>query len=574
MFTIDTFDFDDNARQNIAGLKHHGTNVGEDWPVVYVINNDQEAYIGETVNAARRAEQHRQNPERRKLTEIRIISDEGFNKSVVLDLESFLIRHMSSDGKYVLQNGNSGLQDHNYYERSRYEEEFRNIWNKLRKLGVVDNTITEIENSELFKYSPYKSLGAEQKEAELEIVSALSTHLHRSGRTTILVKGGAGTGKTILAIYLLKLFADIRDEGFDPENEDYSEEDVEFIFSSENISGINKIGLVLPQASLRTSLREVFKQVKGLDESMILSPKDVAKDYAATGIKYDLLLVDEAHRLRCRDTGNIFDQKAFKGCNILLGLDEKHGTELDWILMCSKNQIFFRDDLQSIRKCDIDPTRFNSRIAPGDDDVLVENALETQWRCKGGNGYINYLNELLNQRVTERREFADYDFKLYMDVDKMFKDIREKDSEYGLCRTVAGYAWEWVTKSDPKKYDIEILGHRYRWNSTYDNWIMKPNAVNEIGCIHTVQGYDLNYAGVIIGKDLYLDTSDGIIKADKTNYFDSLGKAGLSNDPEGLTMYIKNIYLTLMTRGIRGTYVYVCDDALREYMAKYIDIQQ
>ena len=95
--------------------------------------------------------------------------------------------------------------------------------------------------------------------------------------------------------------------------------------------------------------------------------------------------------------------------------------------------------------------------------------------------------------------------------------------------------------------------------------------MNEIGCIHTVQGYDLNYLGVIIGEDLKYDPDKKQIYADKNNYYDQQGKSGVANDPEGLKEYLTNIYLTLMTRGIRGTFVYVCNDELRDYLAQYIE---
>ena len=96
--------------------------------------------------------------------------------------------------------------------------------------------------------------------------------------------------------------------------------------------------------------------------------------------------------------------------------------------------------------------------------------------------------------------------------------------------------------------------------------------MNEIGCIHTVQGYDLNYLGVIIGEDIKYSPVTKQIYADKNNYFDQQGKSGVAEDPEGLREYLTNIYLTLMTRGIRGTYVYVCDPALREYMSQFIPL--
>ena len=571
MAFIDKFKFEISAVGDIRSLRHYNSKVGENWPVVYVLNNDTEAYVGETVNVARRTEQHLGNAAKQNLTEIRIISDKDFNKSVVLDLESFLIKHMAADGKYKLINGNNGIQDHDYYERSRYEDEFKDIWRKLRKLGVVNRTIEDIENSELFKYSPYKSLGPEQVDAEMEILKAFEEHRHDKNGVSIIVRGGAGTGKTILAIYLMKLFADINAKDFlENEPDDYLDEDLEFVYAADRIDGIAKIGIVFPQKSLRTSLKDVFKGIKGLSPDMVLDTTDVVNYFTETGEKYDLLIVDEAHRLKCRNKGHLSFYGRFDECNRKLGLDKMKGTELDWIYKCSTHQIIFRDDLQTIRPCDIDEEDFREIVEKRYPKTVVEQALETQWRCRGGNDYISYLKKILSCELVERKTIENYDFKLYNDVGRMIEDIKKLNDEFGLCRTAAGYAWRWVTKKDKKAYDIVIGDNKYRWNSTYDNWITTPNAVNEIGCIHTVQGYDLNYLGVIIGEDIKFDTVTGRIYADKDCYFDQQGKSGVANDPEALREYLTNIYLTLMTRGIRGTYVYVCDPALREYMSQFI----
>ena len=573
MATIDKFDFSINSLGDIRSLRHYDTMVGENWPVVYVLNNDDEAYVGETVNAARRTEQHLGNSAKQSLTEIRIITDKDFNKSVVLDLESYLIKHMAADGKYRLLNGNNGIQDHDYYERTAYEDKFRTIWNKLRKMGVVNRSIEDIENSELYKYSPYKSLGSEQFHTEMEILQALEQYRHDKNGARIIVTGGAGTGKTILAIYLIKLFADINSRGgAEPDPDDYLDEDIEVVYAAERIGGINKIGIVFPQKSLRTSLKDVFKGIKSLSPDMVLDTTDVVKNYLDTGEKYDLLIVDEAHRLKCRNKGHLSFYGRFDKCNEDLGLDKMAGTELDWIYKCSRNQIIFRDDLQTIRPCDIDAADFREITEKRYPSTVIHQALSTQWRCLGGNGYIDYLRAIMSGTAKEYHKVENYEFKLYEDVGRMHEDIKALNEKYELCRMAAGYAWKWVTKKDKTAYDIVIGDNKFRWNSTYDNWIQTKNAVNEIGCIHTVQGYDLNYLGVIIGEDIKYDPVNKCIYADKDCYFDQQGKSGVANDPDALREYLLNIYITLMTRGIRGTYVYVCNPELREYMKQFIDL--
>lgn len=570
MFSIDNYAFNANSIQEVKSLRHKGNSVGSDWPVVYVINDKKEAYVGETLSAYRRLEQHLQNPDRRKLSEVHIVSDENFNKSVVLDLESFLIRYMSSDGKFSLQNGNSGIKDHSYYDRFKYEQEFKKIWERLKKLGLVKNSIDSIENSELYKYSPYKILGEDQIDAEKEILSALNEYKDCPGGATIVVQGGAGTGKTILAIYLMKLFADLA-AGISEDGETEVEEYGELINAANSIEGIKNIGLVIPQKSLQTSLKDVFGGVKNLNKKMILTPPEVVKNYMATGEKYDLLIVDEAHRLKCRNHGHLSSYPIFDNCNKDLGLDKDEGTELDWIMMCSKNRILFRDGLQMVRPCDIYTEEFNDILEKRYQTANIKTSLSTQWRCEGGDTYISYLKEILSGKCKISKDVLNYDFRLYEDCAKMISEIKSKEAESGLCRVVAGYAWPWDRKK-PDDFTIEIQGKRYQWNRIYNNWIGSKNAINEVGCIHTVQGYDLNYCGVIIGEEIKYDPMSNELYADKNCYFDQQGKSGVADKPEELKEYITNIYLTLLTRGIKGTFVYVCNDELRAYFEKLIPV--
>ena len=562
MVQIDRYNFTEESISEVRSLSHWGQDVGNNWPVVYILNNNKEAYVGETLNAATRFEQHMQNPERKRLTEIRIVTDNNFNKSVILDLESFLIKHMAADGKYNLQNGNDGLTNHEYYKRLEYEDSFYDIWDKLYGLGVVSRSILDIENSALYKYSPFKSLGKEQIQAEREILRTF-TQLRGTGENaTIIINGGAGTGKTILAIYLIKLIVDDKERNL-PDSEEEDDEITAFENAvNEAFGDIRKIGIVFPQKSLQLSIKEVFSSIRGLSPDMVLSPTDVVNDYITTGKKYDLLLVDEAHRLKYREQGALTNYPIYKKCNKELGLSEKKGNELDWILKCSENRILFRDELQTIRPCDIRKEVFDKSIY-SDGSIVVHKTLKSQWRCEGGDKYIDYLKSIFFDQDTVYQTIDNYDLKLYENCKEMIDDIKAKNKEMDLCRTAAGFAWPW-DKKDKSKCTIDIQGHKYKWNTTDKNWIDKANSENEIGCIHTVQGYDLNYAGIIIGGDLKYNSVTKKMFSDKTNYYDVKGKSTIADDPEKLCEYIKNIYLTLLTRGIKGTYIYVCDDALRD----------
>src|SRR5690606_8297186 len=130
-------------------------------------------------------------------------------------------------------------------------------------------------------------------------------------------------------------------------------------------------------------------------------------------------------------------------------------------------------------------------------------------------------------------------------------------------------AWPWASKTDKAAFDIVINGLELRWNSVSNDWLNSPKAAEEVGCIHTTQGYDINYAGIIFGKEIAYDPDKKEIVVCRENYHDRNGKQTIT-DPEELKAFILNIYQTLMLRGIRGTYVYACDDNLRDYFAGHI----
>ena len=210
--------------------------------------------------------------------------------------------------------------------------------------------------------------------------------------------------------------------------------------------------------------------------------------------------------------------------------------------------------------------------------------LVSQMRVKAGSDYVGYVRRLLGTSATtpdaqpmEREDFEGYDFRIFDSVDEMRQEIRVRDADVGLSRLLAGFAWEWKSKNDKTAYDIEVDGCQLRWNSSQVDWIASPKSLDEVGSIHTVQGYDLNYAGVIIGPDLRYDAVAGRVVFDRDSYFDKKGKEnnavmGKTYSDEDLLQFVSNIYAVLLTRGILGTYVYVCDPVLREHLKKLIPI--
>lgn len=563
---------------------------GIKWPVVYLIEDDQSAYVGETTNISIRLQCHLKSEGKSRLKHLHIIHNQAFNKSAILDIENFLITHISADGKYSLLNANDGQLPHNYYRCEQYRKEFEHIWLLLKQRGLVRNDIKEIRNSDLFKFSPYKALTTDQYLIAEQIIRDLRTDMVNGVPSrSIVINGGSGTGKSVLGVFLLKLLADTKPESIiqtEYETSDLPKEGLNYLASQ--LPNKLKVGYVVPMSSFRATLTKVFKALPpkkarnrlNQNQPLILSPNDVAKSETV----YDLLIVDEAHRLRRRKSlpgGFSFEQ--FVDNNRGLDLPEKGGTELDWILKRSKYQIFFYDAEQSIKPTDIPKERFDTLF---DNQTTRRYKLVSQLRCKGGNDYIQYLDDIFNCTVSEKLSFKDYSFRLYEDVHDMVKTIIRLNKRHGLCRNIAGYAWDWNTKETKKiakrragktagellkegLYDIEIEGHKYIWNLKTEDWINSPDSVNQIGCIHTVQGYDLNYAGVILGPEIDYDKKENKITVDKGKYKDAKGKETIS-DSELLT-YIKNIYKTNLARGILGTYVYACNQGLRDYLRQYMD---
>jgi hypothetical protein len=530
--------------------------VKNQWPLIYIISSDKikEAYVGESTNALSRMLNHLTNEERLKLSTLHLITSDKFNKSATLDIENNLIKYISADGKYKLQNGNAGLTLHNYYQKDLYFEIFKTIWIELREEKLNINALRKIDNSDLFKYSPYKSLSSDQYDAVTQLLQILISD--EPSRT--FVKGSAGTGKTILAIYLIKLLkTDYRNYDIS-EDEISSNDDFKLITTIKDKFVNPSIALVIPMTSLRKTLKAVFRSIKGLNPNMVIGPSDVLKQ------KYDILIVDEAHRLKRRR--NIVNYDSFNKNNAKLGLDE-NGTELDWILLQSKNQIFFYDDAQSVKPSDIPKEIFDELRVHSNNIELV-----SQMRVIGGSDYINYVDNLLNCRVDilgKKIQMDGYEFKIFDSLKKMVNEITIKEKEFGLSRMVAGFSWDWISKNDKSKFDIRIDDVELQWNYVTEDWLNSDNSENEVGCIHTTQGYDLNYIGIIFGYEIDYDPISKKIFVIKENYKDKNGKNGV-HDIEVLHQYIVNIYKTLMYRGIKGTFVYVCNDNLRNYFKQFI----
>jgi DUF2075 family protein len=499
---------------------------------------------------------------------VQIILNEKFNKSVCLDLESQLIRYLAADGTHLVLNANAGIQDANYFDRDTYQKSFDELFEIMFQQGLLSKSVPEIVNSNLFKFSPFKAVTLEQAAALNGIIERIVEDLKTNRGSQLIVQGDPGTGKTIVAIYLMKLLKDIARASDDELLEDDSIFSEFFTPELSKLFGSLKIALVVPQQALRKTLEVVFSQTPGLNKDMVLTQFEVAESKE----DFDLLIVDEAHRLGQRANQNSAGlNKKFTNINIaLFGHDDKTKTQLDWIEAKSRHQLLLLDTAQSIRPGDV-PLKTTKGIVDRAKNSGSWFNLASQMRVMGGNGYLAFVKEVFAENAALAKDFQGYDLRFFDSFTDMRSEILRLDAEHGLSRLLAGFAWEYKTKKRPELFDIELEGIKLRWNKTVTDWVSSPTSPQEVGSIHTIQGYDLNYAGVIIGNDIGYDPVQKKVFLRRDNYFDKKGKEnnpvlGIEYSDEDVLHFVLNIYKVLLTRGIKGTFVYVCDPDLREFM--------
>lgn len=542
--------------------------VGVDWPVVYTLSNEKLIYVGETLNATSRLTQHLKTENKQDLERVQIILNPKFNKSACLDLESQLIKLFAADGSHRVLNANSGITDANYFERDSYRESFNDLYELLVRDGLLTRPVPEIVNSNLFKFSPFKALTTEQAVIVSAITERIIQQVQGGAGAQLIVQGDPGTGKTIVAIYLIKLLKDIALMSAD----ELIEQESVFadLFTRESAEAIRnlKIGLVVPQQALRKTLQTVFAQTPGLDKSMVFTPFEVADSNG----DFDLLIVDEAHRLGQRaNQSSAMQNKKFTELNIkLFGSDDPSITQLDWIEKKSKLQLLLLDTAQAVRPADL-PLETTAELVSRAASSNSLYPLTSQMRVTGGKEYLEFVRALFTGAPLPRADFNGYDLRFYENAAEMRKDILALNEEHGLARLLAGFAWPWASKRDNKAIDIRLDGMDLQWNQTAVDWVNSDTSVEEVGSIHTIQGYDLNYAGVIIGNDLGYDPASKQFVFNRENYHDVKGREnnaarGIVYSDEDILQWVLNIYRVLLTRGIKGTFVYVCDPALRKLL--------
>ena len=351
--------------------------------------------------------------------------------------------------------------------------------------------------------------------------------VQEQGKRVLIVEGGPGTGKSVVAVNLLV--------------------------------GLTNAGLVAKYVTKNAAPRAVYEsRLTGSFKKSHISNLFVGSGaFTETNTnEFDALVVDEAHRL-----------------NEMSGLYRNLGEhQVKEIINASRYSVFFVDESQKVTLQDVGDKDTIHQWAKVLGATVQEMTLSSQFRCSGSDGYLAWLDHTLDIRETanDHLDVAEFDFRVIDSPSELRQLILQKNSERNRARMVAGYCWKWPSKKDASAYDIVMPEHGFqaRWNLTKDGglWMVSPDSVEEVGCIHTCQGLEVDYIGVIVGDDLVVRDGQVVTHPEKRASSDNsikgwkkLAKINADLAHEKTDAIIKNTYRTLMTRGMRGCYVYFTD---------------
>lgn len=354
-------------------------------------------------------------------------------------------------------------------------------------------------------------------------------------KRTIVIQGGPGTGKSVLAVNLL----------------------MRFINDSLNTAYVTKNSA--PRQAFLSLLADGHANRVADIGHLFRSPFGLNK---CRENDFDCLIVDEAHRLVKKMYGDWGGENQVKEC-----------------IESSLLTIFLLDEDQAVTKSDIGSVSEISKWCDALDSRLIMNRdtrLTSQFRCNGSDAYIQFVDNLL-QRTEEPVDIdfseLNYDFRVFDSPVEMRDALRDINQINNKARMVAGYCYDWNVKNNRSDIDIQLPeGFEAKWNLANDKiWAINPKSFEEVGCIHTAQGLEFDYVGVLVGKDLYYDETDGRVKTNKLAISKDDHSSGIRASADTVAhRLILNTYKTLLTRGQKGCFIYCEDENLRNYIKKII----
>lgn len=427
----------------------------------------------------------------------------------------------------------------------------RNFIKKNIKTGDGEDTLVKIEHG---KIKPSKQLQdsicgmlkgnkefimLDEQKVVYETILNLSTKCQKDNKKrTIIVEGGPGTGKTVVAINLLA---------------ELTKRDQFAQYVSKNSAPRIVYGYKLKGSMKRNSVDNLFKGSGCYTDAPLNS--------------IGTILADEAHRL-----------------NEKSGMFQNLGeNQIKEIIHASRCSVFFIDESQRVTTSDIGSVEEIEKWAKMEHSEVLRMELISQFRCNGSDGYLAWVDDVLQIRDTANYDLEgiDYDIRICDSPMEMEHIILEKNSIRNRARILAGYCWNWPkeTRNDVNYHDIKIGDYGISWNlDGGDAFAINPDSVHEAGCIHTSQGLEFDYVGVIIGDDMRYENGEIITDYSKRAKTDQSMKGikGIAkNNPQEANRLadeiIKNTYRTLMTRGMKGCYVYCTDSKLSEYLKERLN---
>lgn len=352
-------------------------------------------------------------------------------------------------------------------------------------------------------------------------------------KSVVIVSGGPGTGKSVVAIQLL---CALTGKGYSAN------------YVTKNAAPRNVYFEKLRQEKYKLSyIKSLFKS----SDSFWQAPANLL----------DCIIVDEAHRLKKKSA-------LFHGENQVKELI--HAGRVTVFLIDEDQRITTKDigSKEEIRKW---AAYYGVKVYEGEDLNLV-----SQFRCNGSDGYLNFLDNLLGIRPTANTHFDyDYEIKLFSSPTRMREALREKNRVNNKSRMIAGYCYEWVSEQNPDGPDYDIIledGFRAKWNFSNTLFAIAPDSFDQVGCIHTTQGLEFDYCGILIGRDLRYENGKVITDPSMEALSDKSSGIRSCRDKNLADRLIRNTYKTLLSRGQKGCYLYCEDHPLLEYISEMLNI--